>query len=198
VGCSLLTLSLAALVPCCSPETDGSGFAALIGVDSDNDHSTVNNYCLAQSMVAVFFENAQYVLVAVLVDVEWRVLVNNDRRPDVRRMIYYTIATIYPAIILASGVGISQFGVPSAYGWSNNGRCKYYTLHGSGGGTKRGSYSEWLEGILQLVIGIVAGVWAHKAVKELDKQMALATNNFRRAAVKEKRGAHMRFVALGK
>ena len=166
----------------------------MIGVDSQNDFSKVNNYCLVQSIVTLWFENMQFALVLVLIHVEWHVLVNNDRRPEVRLPRYASFSVLFPSVVIASGVGIQdQFA--SAFGWTNLARCKWFSHNVYG--TSRGQICEYIEGVLQVLIGVISVRFTYLAANALGDQELLAINNIRRAAVQEKRKAHMRYVALG-
>jgi len=177
-----------------SPDTNGSDFSGMIGVDSQNDFSKVNNYCLVQSIVTLWFENMQFALVLVLIHVEWHVLVNNDRRPEVRLPRYASFSVLFPSVVIASGVGIQdQFA--SAFGWTNLARCKWFSHNVYG--TSRGQICEYIEGVLQVLIGVISVRFTYLAANALGDQELLAINNIRRAAVQEKRKAHMRYVALG-
>jgi len=154
----------------------------------------INNQCLAQACITIFAENAQFMWVLMLIHVQRQVLVHNDKRPELNGGMYWTNVVLFPTLLLITAVGATRYD--SAFGWAENGRCKWDTADGGQHGT-RGEVWSQIELFLQGILAFMITWWCRKIVLYMYDKRDLCLDPHSKLAIEEKAQRHWRFIAIG-
>lgn len=161
---------------------------------TENPNGEILSECLVQSVATIFAENAQFMWVLMLIHTQRQVLVHNDKRPELNGGMYWTNVVLFPTLLCMIGIGRHRY--ESAFGWSENGRCKWDTKNGGLHGM-RGGITSQIELFLQAMLAFVITWWCRSIVLYMYDKRDLCLDPHSKLAIEEKVKRHWRFIAIG-